>query len=457
MPLINLADQVRDIPVAQILESEGFASDRQGQSIMFKNDLHAINVTGQKWFDHKNRKGGFGAIDLAMHLNQTDFRKACVWLADRHGTNAQTPLSFPVAHSKAASPSSAPSESFPEQRARLAIDAPEKWGHVHDYLTQTRGIDPALIDPEVIKATHSKDLPMLTNATFLHRNLDGEIRGLSSRSTLHQTGMKSALGSKTFAWFYLGNPKTADTLILTESPIEALSLAQLAPQKGLLDQTNTPCFLSLGGNSLPENLAQFAAEGRKNVVLALNSDVEGVNGTSRALKTLKDLGFQGDLRILVPEGKDWNHDLIRIDRERIQTLRETTLVSELLQSGEITKAGNLYHRGTSQGQVLKASEPTQLISPTDKTHEQIRQAEWQKTMNEARRHKAILLLERAQSAGFSPSQKQTEDLVQADWRTLKQFEHELKSDLNPFKPEPLTPSSRVQIPNAFKPSRSLHP
>jgi hypothetical protein len=422
MPIINLAEQVREIPVAQILQAEGFKSDRQGQSIMFKDDNHSINVTGQKWFDHKNDKGGYGAIDLAIHLNQTDFRQACLWLADRYGSNHQTNLSFPVAQSshKHSTPPQ-PKESFEEQRARLAIDSPENKKIVFEYLTQTRGIESKYIDQNFVRATRSKDLPMLHNATFLHRNLDGEVKGLSSRSTLHQTGGKSCLGSKTFAWFTTMDLKKSASVVLTESPIEALSLANLAPEITTFEPKQPVCYLSVSGNSVPENLAQYLVQSKKEVVLALNSDLPGIQGTARAKETFSKLGYSGEIQILTPEGKDWNSDLREYRSEVLTWDKERTLADKFIKSGEIQKRDD----GMYERQEIIDKDPRNLVWATDKTDEEIRQENWKETLEIARKHKANLILERAEAAGFKPSPEQKETVLKSDWKALKEFEIDL--------------------------------
>lgn len=451
MPLINLAEQVREIPVTQILQSEGFKADRQGQSIMFKDDNHSINVTGQKWFDHRHGKGGYGAIDLAIHLNQTDFRQACVWLSDRHGSNHQTNLSFPVAQ-KTASPTPHPKESFEEQKARLAIDSPENMKIVSDYLTQTRGIESKYIDRNFVRATHSKDLPMLINATFLHRNIDGEIKGLTSRSTLHQTGMKSSLGSKSFSFFYVGDLKKSNTVLLSESPIEALSLASLTHEMPTFEAKEPVCYLSVSGNSVPENLAQYLVDSKKEVVLALNSDVAGVQGTARAKETFSKLGYPNEIPILTPEGKDWNTDLKEIRWEVLQEDKEMKLTDKLIESGEIQKRDD----GMYERRGIVENNPLKLLVQGDKTPEGIRQERWKETLEEARKHKAGLLLDRAKEAGFHPSRGATDALLDADWKTLKTFEYDLKQGIDPFKQPISPPSTRVERRISDSPSRGFH-
>jgi len=47
-----------------------------------------IITTGMKWYDTRARKGGGGAIDLAMHLRQLSFVDAVKLLVDLHAAGS---------------------------------------------------------------------------------------------------------------------------------------------------------------------------------------------------------------------------------------------------------------------------------------------------------------------------------------------------------------------------------
>ena len=63
-----------------------------------KTERHNIVITGSRWFDNKANVGGWGAIDLVMHIAEVDFSVACRSLADefRPLTAGQANLSFPI-------------------------------------------------------------------------------------------------------------------------------------------------------------------------------------------------------------------------------------------------------------------------------------------------------------------------------------------------------------------------
>jgi hypothetical protein len=51
-----------------------------------------VNIDGSKFYDFapEHSKGGGGAIDLVMHVNQCNFRQAVVWLHERFGESGAT-------------------------------------------------------------------------------------------------------------------------------------------------------------------------------------------------------------------------------------------------------------------------------------------------------------------------------------------------------------------------------
>ena len=82
MKISELADQVRGIPLREVLEHYGFEVRPEGTTLRAKSEHHNIVVTGSRWFDNKAGVGGAGAIDLVIHLAKVDFSAACRSLAD---------------------------------------------------------------------------------------------------------------------------------------------------------------------------------------------------------------------------------------------------------------------------------------------------------------------------------------------------------------------------------------
>jgi hypothetical protein len=310
MPLPNLANQVRSIPINEVLESMGFKGRKEGVSTMFSSDRHAINVTGDRFFDHKFQKGGGGAIDVVMHVKEVNFKEACLWLSDRflggRAPSQQPPLPFPVAP-RTSTPSEEKRLSFSELQKLYAIRDDSRWPLARDYLTQVRKLDGAAVDKlhsqNLIYATRSKNHPAFTCATFAHPDLQGEIKGLFSRTTIHNSDFRQVLGSKTSAWFRTGDLSTAKEVVITESPIEALSFMTLHPKEGRV-------AISVEGCAVPQALAEEIVKKGQVPILALNPDVAGIQGSSKAEELFKSLGYDKPIERLASQSEDWNKDLV---------------------------------------------------------------------------------------------------------------------------------------------------
>lgn len=74
----DLADKVRDIPLEKVADELGLDPDPKDKH-KWIHENHIINITGSKFYDWQHLKGGGGAIDLVMHINQCDFKQnACL-------------------------------------------------------------------------------------------------------------------------------------------------------------------------------------------------------------------------------------------------------------------------------------------------------------------------------------------------------------------------------------------
>lgn len=86
----------RELPAVHVLTALADHAKRDASYVAVKSPLssrwHArygsrefeLLLTGPKFWDTRERKGGGGAVDLAMHLAQVDFSEA-VRLLESHG------------------------------------------------------------------------------------------------------------------------------------------------------------------------------------------------------------------------------------------------------------------------------------------------------------------------------------------------------------------------------------
>ena len=76
--------QLRDLALEDVAWELGLNYERE----RWRGHGHIINIDAEKFYDFspEHSKGGGGAIDLVMHVNQCNFRQAVVWLDERFGS-----------------------------------------------------------------------------------------------------------------------------------------------------------------------------------------------------------------------------------------------------------------------------------------------------------------------------------------------------------------------------------
>jgi hypothetical protein len=118
-----------------------------------------------------------------------------------------------------------------------------RWHNATAFLTKHRGL-PAGTIGEIYR--HGR---IFANdrggVVFLHTNRVGQVAGATIKSTNPYSHFQQCVGNKTGAWFYVGtSPNEASTIVVTESPIDAISYHALHAKKGM-------CILSLAGQYIP--------------------------------------------------------------------------------------------------------------------------------------------------------------------------------------------------------------
>jgi hypothetical protein len=296
--LQQAADQVRGIPLGELLNWHGFKITKEGVSIRARNKHHNIVVTGSKWFDNKAGVGGAGAIDLQMHLCGGDFQTTCHVLAEGF---RPTGAGLVFSTGKKSDDRRRP---FEELAAQYAVPSVGNWPVARDYLVETRKIDAALVDElherGAIYANNHRPNPGIV---FLHRSQHGKVEGATLRDTRHESSFRPCLGNKLSAWFVVGDLAKAQTVVAVESPIEAMSYHTLFAGR------NDPlAMVSCSGSFVPEELMFQAYDRRQSFVVALNNDDAGEFGWQKAWDSTTDwTGFK--ISAACPQLKDWNADL----------------------------------------------------------------------------------------------------------------------------------------------------
>jgi hypothetical protein len=305
MKISELAEQVRNIPLREVLERYGFEAKPEGTTLRSKSVHHNIVVTGSRWFDNKAGVGGAGAIDLVIHIAKVDFSAACRSLADQVQSlpASQTSLSFPKSSRQLPHQEK---KCFEELATIYAVRDDTKWPIARAYLVEKRKIAADLVhELHSEGAIYANDHCPNPSLVFLHRDCHGIVRGASLRDTKHRSAFRPCLGNKLTAWFAVGDVTTAARIAAVESPIDALSYYCL--HAGRLGDL---AVVSCAGAIVPHELMAQAYDRRQSLIVALDSDFAGEQGWRKAWDTTAHwTGFQ--VSSDCPEHKDWNDDLVQ--------------------------------------------------------------------------------------------------------------------------------------------------
>jgi hypothetical protein len=266
------ATYARQLPLESVLERLGCVRDAKDRN-NWRTPVGRVSVDGAKFYAHDQAKGGGGAIDLVMMLEQTDYKGAVAILSNDFGKN--TVISEVVNNLK----------QQPDME-KLPYDPPEKcpenWQTVRQYLTKVRCISEKLIDKlhEMGRLYADK----YRNAVFVLGKGEGvELRGTGDKPFHGVRGTKSP--------FYL-RERGENKVAFVESSIDALSLHDMG-FKGRI--------VSTAGNSTEyaKKLAEMHREAGFTVVAAFDNDKAGekMAANLQACERLRS------------KGKDWNDDL----------------------------------------------------------------------------------------------------------------------------------------------------
>lgn len=87
--LRRLAAVLREVPLESVLRTHGAKRDRHDRA-KWHTEVGSVSVTGSKFTSWHHSVGGGGAIDLAMHLGEMDYRTALAWLHQHFGASNMT-------------------------------------------------------------------------------------------------------------------------------------------------------------------------------------------------------------------------------------------------------------------------------------------------------------------------------------------------------------------------------
>jgi hypothetical protein len=291
----NKASLVRQIDLVSVLKLTEAVQDKFDKH-KWHTSQGVISVSGTKFINWNKGIGGGGAIDLAIHLNNFDFKTAVLWLARTFLSTLSSDTQRPC-DSKFNEINPTPSSTIPKHAFQLPQKDDTRLPQVVDYLLHTRSV-PLLLIKSLI---HSGKVYADTkgNAVFLLLGKEKRVVGAELRGTTQIRWRGMAPGSRKDLGYFCVEYPLAKNMVLCESAIDAISFFALCPT-----------FLAVstaGANPNPLWLALFIDNGYE-IYCGFDSDEAG----DRLAQ--KMIALYPTIKRLRPSKHDWNDVLIAKSR-----------------------------------------------------------------------------------------------------------------------------------------------
>ena len=294
MPYINFSEddlyRANNTDLVSYLERRGERVKRVGSTYQYiytdSSGTHdSVTISGGKWFDHRNQRGGY-AIKFLQEFLGFSFQESVLELLDGH-CNAEVvrPAPKPVAK---------PFE-LPEPNSDMR--------RVFAYLTKQRFIAPQIISHFAHEHKIYED-KKYHNVVFVGTDENGIPKQASVRSTLSfgKTFRITVANSDTkYSFSHFGND---EKLFVFEAPIDMLSFITLY-------QKDWQQHSYIAMNGVYENAVLKALESHselRQICLCTDNDEGGIEAAERLRDILAERGYTEIYR-LAPQQKDWNEML----------------------------------------------------------------------------------------------------------------------------------------------------
>jgi len=277
--------RARQADLVEYLRGQGHELRREGDQYRLPGH-GGLLIAGNKWYHHSEQQGG-NALDFLLRVEGLPFRRAVEALT---GIAPAPRLSLPAP---------------PDRAVHKDFSAPERAAddrRVYAYLTQTRGIPGRLVTQAIRAGLLHQD--QRGNCCFVCRDEEGRARGAMLHGTTSRAWKRDAPGSdKRYGWHW-PPAASASTLVVTEAPVDAMSLVALYPG------ARRHHLLALGGAGNHGAAMRFLERHPHvtRVVIAFDADLPGREAAARLRQAAETAGRE--VKAIYPEhGKDWNDEL----------------------------------------------------------------------------------------------------------------------------------------------------
>lgn len=270
------AQKLRALPLTSVLQLCGAQPDPYDPR-KWHTGQGVLTVTGPKFMNWNCGRGGGGAIDLVMHLQEVGFGQALEWLEEHFATAAIVPLAPP-----------------PRSPLSLPTPCPQQLERVRRYLMENRQLPPALLEPLIQSGNLYADAR--ANAVFVLRGKLRQPVGAELRGTGPCAWKGMTPGSRKDQGFFALPATPLDAIVLCESAIDAISCHALHPQ--------CRCLSTAGARPNPGWLAELVSQTHQ-LYCGFDHDETGEAMASSMM------ALYPSIQRLSPSRKDWN-DVLRL-------------------------------------------------------------------------------------------------------------------------------------------------
>lgn len=292
---------IRSIPLDAVMRHFGATPDPADPKRNWRTECGRITVTGERFYNHDLERGGGGAIDLAMHLGDFNFKGALAYLSRAFGSEAAIEQYRHDADMHARR--IIENTKAPTPHTGLPESVPERLSQVQAYLVAKRGISPEIVKEAIGKGNLYAD--RYGNCCFSLRDVTGRKIGVELRGS-YDAPFHGNRGEKGLFFCGKAASDTEKKGVFCESAIDALSYLTLARSRG------EECVVVSTTGSQRKRMIETAREMVKRgyrIVAAFDRDRTG-DVMSAALKEgIDDLSPSFTRELPPPSCKDWNEAL----------------------------------------------------------------------------------------------------------------------------------------------------
>jgi len=297
-------DTIKKYPILEYARIEGFTPVKRGSEYTLKeHDSIVINHITNKFFRNSTGQAG-SVIDFAMFCanNEISLEQAVERIKELQGLGD---FAYEIDEDPKQQPSNEQKESV--DKTLVLPERANNMRRTFAYLTKTRGIDADTVRDWARSGNLYQDVK--GNCVFVSRDEAGNAVFASQRGTNTEKRFVADLaGSDYSKCFQINN--TANTLVITESTIDLMSVQDVMKKKGRdLKDYN---YMSINGVAKIEAVEQYVKvhPDVNNVVLAYDNDAAGIEAVGKTRELLDNEGYTGKTtEFLPPDCKDWNNQL----------------------------------------------------------------------------------------------------------------------------------------------------